>query len=93
MYSPVGSVVKKFKFKIEGGPEEKLQQVKIEAAKNGIAFQGNGVKGKFFGSFVIGRLIGSYKVEKGIITVSITEKPCIATWPMIEQQLRQFLEG
>jgi hypothetical protein len=74
-------------------PEEKLKQAKTLAAKQGVTFIGDGVKGRFSGRIMGGNLIGSYTVDKDILTVTISEKPLLTTWNMVEGQLREFLRS
>lgn len=74
-------------------PEEKLKQAKLIAAEHGVTFVGDGTKGKFSGRIMGGKLIGTYQVDKGILTVTISEKPLLATWSMVESQLVEFLRS
>ena len=74
-------------------PEEKLKQAKVIAAQQGVTFIGDGTKGKFSGRIMGGRLMGTYKVDKGILTVTIDEKPLLTSWNMIESQLKEFLKS
>ena len=82
-----------YQIKFSGDPEEKLKQAKIIAAQHGIAFLGDGKKGKFSGRLMGGRLVGTYQVENGILMVNIVEKPLLASWNMIESQLVGFLKS
>jgi hypothetical protein len=82
-----------FHIKLSGDPEQKLKQAKGIAAERGVTFIGDGASGRFSGRIMGGRLIGTYKVEKGILIVTIDEKPLLTTWNMIEIQLRVFLRS
>jgi hypothetical protein len=82
-----------YQIKMSGDPEEKLKQAKKIAAEQGVTFVGDGSKGRFSGKVMGGRLIGSYKVEKGILMVNIEEKPLLTSWGMIESQLVEFLRS
>ncbi len=82
-----------YQIKMSGDPEEKVRQAKKIAAEQGVFFVGDGAKGKFSGRIMGGRLIGSYKVEKGILLVTIEEKPLLTSWSMIESQLKEFLKS
>ncbi|HEY3419452.1 MAG TPA: hypothetical protein VGK23_02780 [Methanomassiliicoccales archaeon] len=82
-----------YQIKLLGNPEEKLKQAKRIAAENGISFIGDGTKGKFSGKIMGGRLIGTYIVNDGILLIRITEKPLLASWGMIESQLKEFLRS
>jgi len=85
--------IMQYQIKFSGDPEEKLKQAKAIAAKQGVTFIGDGSKGKFSGRIMGGRLIGTYNMDKGILFVTITEKPLLLTWNMIESQLRDFLRS
>lgn len=74
-------------------PEAKLKQAKVIAAEQGVTFIGDGTKGKFSGRIMGGRLIGTYKVDGVILTVTIDEKPMLTSWNMIENQLKEFLKS
>ena len=78
---------------MKGDPEEKLRQARKRAAEQGVTFVGDGTKGKFSGKILGGRLIGSYTVNDGILLVTITEKPFLTSWNMIENQLKEFLRS
>ena len=82
-----------YQIKMSGDPVEKVEQAKRIAAEQGVTFVGDGTKGKFFGRIMGGRLIGTYSVDKGSLMVSITEKPLLASWNMIEGQLKEFLKS
>ena len=82
-----------YQIKMSGDPEEKVKQAKKIAAEQGITFVGDGTKGKFSGRIMGGRLIGTYAVDNGILMVTITEKPLLASWKMIEGQLKEFLKS
>ncbi len=74
-------------------PEEKLKQAKLIAAEHGVTFVGDGTKGRFSGRIMGGKLIGTYQVDNGILTVTISEKPLLATWSMVESHLVAFLRS
>jgi hypothetical protein len=82
-----------YEIKMKGDPEEKLRQARKIAAEQGVTFVGDGTKGKFSGKILGGRLIGSYTVNDGILLVTITEKPFLTSWNMIENQLKEFLRS
>ncbi|HKZ59979.1 MAG TPA: hypothetical protein VJ547_09070 [Candidatus Thermoplasmatota archaeon] len=77
-----------FHFALKGNAEEKLAQAKAAAASRGVTMIGDAKQGEFGGL-----ITGSYEVAGEDITVFVTRKPMIASWPMIEKQLRIFLEG
>ncbi len=82
-----------YQIKMSGDPEQKLKQARELAAERGVTFIGDGTKGKFSGRIMGGRLNGFYWVEKGILSITIIEKPLLTTWNMIEVQLREFLRS
>ena len=82
-----------YEIKMKGDPEEKLRKARKIAAEQGVTFVGDGTKGKFSGKILGGRLIGSYTVNDGILLVTITEKPFLTSWNMIEGQLKEFLRS
>lgn len=77
-----------FRFTLKGDPAEKLARARAAAASRGVTMTGDLAHGEF-----AGLITGSYEVAGGEITVFVTRKPMIATWPMIEEQLKIFLEG
>ena len=81
-----------YQIKLKGDPEEKLKQARKIAAEQGVAFVGDGTKGKFSGRVMGGRLIGTYTVNDGILFVTVT-KPLLTSWGMIESQLKEFLKS
>jgi hypothetical protein len=82
-----------YQIKLKGDPEEKLKQARNIAAEQEVAFVGDGTKGKFSGKIMGGRLIGTYTVNDGVLMVTITEKPFLTNWNMIEAQLKEFLKS
>ena len=82
-----------YQIKMSGDPVEKVKQAKKIAAEQGVTFVGDGAKGKFSGRIMGGRLIGTYTVDKGTLVVTITEKPLLASWKMVEGQLKEFLKS
>ena len=82
-----------YQIKMSMDPEQKVKQAKVIAAQHGITFIGDGKKGKFSGSILGGRLVGTYQVENGILIVNIIEKPLLASWKMVEGQLVEFLKS
>jgi hypothetical protein len=82
-----------YQIKMSGDAEEKVKKAKVIAAQNGIAFLGDGKKGKFSGRIMGGRLVGTYQVENGILIVNVVEKPLLVSWSMVESQLVEFLRS
>ena len=82
-----------YQIKMSGDPEEKVKRAKVIAAQQGVAFLGDGKKGKFSGRIMGGRLVGTYHVENGILIVNVVEKPLLVSWNMVESQLVEFLKS
>jgi hypothetical protein len=85
--------IMQYQIKLLGDPEEKLKQAKKIAAEYGVSFIGDGVKGRFSGKLMGGRLVGTYTVTNGILLVTISEKPLLTSWGMVESQLKEFLRS
>ena len=81
-----------YQIKFSGDPDEKVKRAKKIAAEQGVTFVGDGTKGKFSGRIMGGNLIGTYTVDKNILNVTITEKPMLVSWGMVESQLVEFLK-
>lgn len=77
-----------FHFTLKGDPEAKLKQAQAAAASRGVKMTGDARAGEFSGL-----ITGSYEVAGEDFAVFVTRKPMLASWPMIENQLRLFLEG
>jgi hypothetical protein len=81
-----------YQIKFSGDPDEKVRRAKKIAAEQGVTFVGDGTKGRFSGRIMGGSLIGTYTVDKNILNVTITEKPLLVSWGMVENQLVEFLK-
>ena len=81
-----------YQIKFSGDPDEKVKRAKKIAAEQGVTFVGDGTKGRFSGRIMGGSLIGTYTVDKNILNVTITEKPLLVSWGMVESQLVEFLK-
>jgi hypothetical protein len=79
-------MTKSFEIPINSAPEELLAKVKKAAAEHGAEFTGDTQSGRFSGSGVE----GEYRIEEGKAIVTVTNKPFIAPWSMVESTLRQF---
>lgn len=72
---------------IRGNPEEKIQEGAKKAKGLGLVFTpASSTSGKFHAS----NTDGEYKVENGVLVVTITKKPSFAPKFTIEQALRSF---
>jgi hypothetical protein len=77
-------------------PFEGSAEAIIEKAKNTIAgasgtLNGSESTGEFTVPSPVGDVKGSYAVVGNLLTVTITEKPFIAPYSMIEDALRKYL--
>jgi len=79
-------MAKSFEIPISSEPEELLAKVKKAAAEHGAKFTGDTRSGRFSGSGVE----GEYRIEEGKAIVTVTSKPSIAPWAMVESTIRQF---
>lgn len=79
-------MAKSFEIAITSAPEEILAKVKKVAAEHGADFTGDATSGRFSGSGVE----GEYRIEDGKAIVTVTSKPFIAPWSMVESTIRQF---
>ena len=57
------------------------------AIENDAVFRGNETSGNFSASGVK----GVYRMDKKLVTVTITEKPFYVPWPLIESELTRLL--
>lgn len=79
-------MAKSFEIPIASAPEEILAKVRRVAAEHGAEFTGDAKSGRFSGSGVE----GEYRIEEGKAVVTITNKPAIAPWSIVESTIRQF---
>ncbi len=77
---------KKFRIKVSGDLEAKLEIARRKARAQGVTLQGDTRSGSFSGL-----ITGTYFISGGMATVTITSKPFIAPWEYVESQLRAFL--
>jgi len=62
-----------------------LAEVRRRAAKEGVTFVGDTSRGKFSGL-----VCGHYEVSRGMLVLTITDKPFLASWKMIGDKIRKF---
>lgn len=79
-------MAKSFEIPISSEPEALLAKVKTAAAEHGADFTGDTQSGRFSGSGVE----GEYRIEEGKAIVTVTNKPVLAPWSMVESTIRQF---
>lgn len=67
-------------------PETLVQEAKKVAEENNAAFRGDTNSGSFSGRGVE----GSYEVQGWTVTVTITDKPTLASWSKVESKVKEF---
>ncbi len=77
---------KVFTIHLTAPPEAVIAAAKIAAQKNGVAMEGDDTEGQFDGHGIK----GSYAILDQILSVSITKKPLVMPWGMIEKTLTNF---
>jgi len=93
------SVGRMFECNLRGDIENKLKAIKAAAKKKKVVFRGNVEKGSFHKDVimpVLGKmrvLGGNYRIQGGIITVTITVKPPTYNWDKKETEVRDFIES
>jgi hypothetical protein len=80
--------MKTFEYQMYGDPAEKFSQVQQLAAAKGVTLIGDSTRAVFSGI-----VSGSYSRSGTTITVTITNKPLLASWTMIDSMLREFIES
>ena len=79
-------LAKSFIIAFSGSPQGRVHHAQAEAHKAGALFQGDETSGRFQGNGIA----GEYRIEGGMVTVTITSKPFYAPWSLIESRLRSF---
>lgn len=77
---------KAYQFKLTSSAEDVIGKAKVEAAKNGVTFQGDITKGSFSGMGIV----GEYAIESSVLSVEIKQKPMLMPWGLIEKSLKDF---
>ena len=75
-----------FRIKIQEDPDVLVARAEKVARQAGAEFKGDAHSGSFAGSGVEGQ----YAVEEDSITVTITRKPMIAPWSLVEDKVKGF---
>lgn len=68
-------------------PGALVERARRAASENNADFRGNEASGSFSGSGVE----GVYRMDGRVVTVTITQKPFFAPWPIVESGLKRFL--
>lgn len=75
-----------FSVDLTEAPETLLQRARRAALDAGADFIGDSASGRFAAMGVE----GGYAVEDGQVVVTVTRKPALAPWPLVEAKLRGF---
>jgi hypothetical protein len=79
-------MAKFFKFNITIEPDKLVAKAKKAAEESGVTFSGDSKKGCFRGSGIA----GDYSLEGETAIVTITQKPFLASWSLIETKVKEF---
>ncbi|CAK0759385.1 conserved hypothetical protein [Gammaproteobacteria bacterium] len=77
---------KSFSFPLRETPTMVLERAQRTAKDLNATFMGDPSKGMFSG----GGITGNYRITGNSIDVTITEKPFITPWLLVEHQIKQF---
>jgi len=80
---------KQFTFPIAGDPAALFARARAAARQSDVALVGDETAGTFEGRGVE----GAYRVDGDAVVVTVTKKPFIAPWGMVERTLRDFFGG
>ena len=80
-------MVKTFKARLNQTPDTLYSNAKKLAGEFGARFKGNSCSGNFSGFGVE----ANYRVVDGFSYITITKKPFIYPWSLVENQIRGFL--
>ena len=75
-----------FSIKATKSPSTLVSEAKKVAQENKATFTGDTTSGSFSGKGVKGR----YKIEGGIVKITITDKPTLASWSTVESKVKEF---
>ncbi len=75
-----------FSVALSEDPETLVGRARHTARQAGASFEGDAASGRFAAMGVE----GGYAVQDGQVVVTVTRKPSLAPWPMVEAKLRGF---
>jgi hypothetical protein len=81
-----GGESRTFNIKAMKNPSTLVSEAKKIAKENNATFRGDTASGSFSGKGVEGR----YKIEGGTVKVTITDKPSLASWSIVESKVKEF---
>lgn len=74
-----------FRIRIRGDKDAVLAEVRRRAAEQGVAFAGDTSRGEFSGL-----VSGQYEVSGDFVSLTITQKPFLASWEIIEAKIQEL---
>ena len=80
--------MKVFKYNLHGDPERKFRKIQLLAREKGVILIGDSTSARFYGM-----VEGSYSRIGTVVTVTISNKPSIVSWQVIDSMLRDFIES
>lgn len=80
-----------FEIPFEGSAESIIEKAKQTIAGANGTLDGSTSDGTFKVASPVGDVLGNYAVAGNVLKVTITEKPFIAPYSMIEDALRKYL--
>ncbi len=75
-----------FTVDLDETPETIVERARLAARKAGADFEGDAASGRFAAMGVE----GGYSIQDGRVVVTVTRKPALAPWGMVEAKLRGF---
>ena len=84
---------KTFRFRLAGSSNPLICKGKSELEKHGVTVKGDDNSGNFKGKLLVGKIVGSYKMDNDYINITVIKKPVFATWGIIESQITNFIDG
>ncbi len=75
-----------FSIKTTKNPSTLVSEAKKVAKENNATLRGDDTSGSFSGKGVEGR----YKIAGGTVTVTLTDKPSLASWSAVESKVKEF---
>jgi len=67
-------------------PVAVIERAREKATSSGVDFQGDENEGNFAGK----GLLGTYRIAGPLLTITISKKPMILPWAMIESSIKSF---
>jgi hypothetical protein len=81
-------MAKTFNIAFTGDAAALLNRARAIAVSNGAQISGDSSRGSFSGKGII----GNYSVSGNTVSVTISDKPALIPWGIVESQLRSFFQ-